>query len=205
MVCERKLGSWGILSEFSRVDPSSLLSHLRKTEASLGLDCPNREKALWEAQLGGQGVAEKPWKPHFRVSQEWTLKNLELGQTLLPGGLISFSLTFFFSPKTEPKAEMSEHKPRSNRVEGPQKEPVSPGVVDFKVVREELRTAKPKTPGTYHFGRLSHNSFFSRHHPHPHRVTHIKGRVGGRPGPGEQWRRGALKTWTGKTQPLFLG
>ncbi|XP_054584929.1 protein TBATA [Eptesicus fuscus] len=78
------------------------------------------------------------------------------------------------SPKAEPKAEKSEHKPRSHGVEGPPKEPVVPGVVDFKVVREELRTAKPETPGTYHFGRLSHNSFFSRHHPHPHRVTHIK-------------------------------
>lgn len=160
------------------MDPSSLLRHPRKTEASLGLDGPSRAKAPWEAQLGGQGVAEKPWKPHFRVSQERTLKSPELGQTLLPGGLISFSLTFFFSPKAEPKAEKSEHKPRSHGVEGPQKEPVVPGVVDFKVVREELRTAKAETPGTYHFGRLSHNSFFSRHHPHPHRVTHIKGRVG---------------------------
>lgn len=160
------------------MDPSSLLRHPRKTEASLGLDCPNREETLGEAQLGGQGVAEKPWKPHFRVSQEWTLRSPELGQTPLPGGLISFSLTFFFSPKAEPKAEKSEHKPRSQGVEGPQRGPVVPGVVDFKVVYEKLRTVKPEIPGTYRFGRLSHNSFFSRHHPHPHRVTHIKGRVG---------------------------
>ncbi|XP_023619351.1 protein TBATA [Myotis lucifugus] len=82
------------------------------------------------------------------------------------------------SPKAEPKAEKSEHKPRSYGVEGPQKEPVVPGVVDFKVVREELRTAKPETPNAYHFGRLSHSSFFSRHHPHPHRVTHIKDLTG---------------------------
>lgn len=178
MVCERKLGSRGILPEFSQMDSSSLLRHLRKTEASLGLDCPNREEILWEAQLGGRRGAEKPWKPHFRVSQEWTLKSPKLGQTLLPGGLISFSLTFFFSPKAEPKAEKSEQKPRSQGVEGPQKEPVVTGIVDFKVIREEMRTAKPETPNTYHFGRLSHNSFFSRHHPHPHRVTHIKGKTG---------------------------
>ncbi|XP_059518449.1 protein TBATA [Myotis daubentonii] len=82
------------------------------------------------------------------------------------------------SPKAEPKAEKSEHKPRSHGVEGPQKEPVVPGIVDFKVVREELRNPKPESPNTYHFGRLSHNSFFSRHHPHPHRVTHIKDLTG---------------------------
>nr|KAF6322927.1 thymus, brain and testes associated [Pipistrellus kuhlii] len=82
------------------------------------------------------------------------------------------------SPKAEPKAEKSEHKPRSQGVEGPQRGAVVPGVVDFKVVYEKLRPAKPETPGTYRFGRLSHNSFFSRHHPHPHRVTHIKDFMG---------------------------
>uniref|UniRef100_A0A3Q1CAI5 Thymus, brain and testes associated n=1 Tax=Amphiprion ocellaris TaxID=80972 RepID=A0A3Q1CAI5_AMPOC len=30
------------------------------------------------------------------------------------------------------------------------------------------------------FGALSHHSFFSRHNPHPHRVTHIQG-LNGRP------------------------
>ncbi|KAL8616967.1 hypothetical protein ACOMHN_041885 [Nucella lapillus] len=31
-------------------------------------------------------------------------------------------------------------------------------------------------PGTgYRFGQLSHNSFFTRHNPHPHRVRHLKG------------------------------
>uniref|UniRef100_A0A3B3S4N3 Thymus, brain and testes associated n=1 Tax=Paramormyrops kingsleyae TaxID=1676925 RepID=A0A3B3S4N3_9TELE len=29
--------------------------------------------------------------------------------------------------------------------------------------------------GAHRFGSLSHHSFFSRHNPHPHRVTHIQG------------------------------
>uniref|UniRef100_A0A8C7K0A7 Uncharacterized protein n=1 Tax=Oncorhynchus kisutch TaxID=8019 RepID=A0A8C7K0A7_ONCKI len=31
------------------------------------------------------------------------------------------------------------------------------------------------TRGSPRFGALSHHSFFSRHNPHPHRVTHIQG------------------------------
>ena len=29
--------------------------------------------------------------------------------------------------------------------------------------------------GGYRFGKLSHNSFFTRHNPHPVRVRHMKG------------------------------
>ncbi|XP_077897088.1 protein TBATA isoform X3 [Ictidomys tridecemlineatus] len=36
-----------------------------------------------------------------------------------------------------------------------------------------MRSPKATPSGTYRFGRLSHHSFFSRHHPHPHHVTHI--------------------------------
>ncbi|KAM8774519.1 protein TBATA [Rhynchonycteris naso] len=78
------------------------------------------------------------------------------------------------SPRAELKVEKSEHRPRSHGVNELQKELVLPGIVDFKVVREALRIPKPQIPGTYHFGRLSHHSFFSRHHPHPQHVTHIQ-------------------------------
>ncbi|XP_075698874.1 protein TBATA isoform X2 [Rhinoderma darwinii] len=34
---------------------------------------------------------------------------------------------------------------------------------------------RPPTKSNPRFGNLSHHSFFSRHNPHPHRVTHIQG------------------------------
>ncbi|XP_045424340.1 protein TBATA [Lemur catta] len=77
------------------------------------------------------------------------------------------------SPKAEPKPEKkSEQRPQSHREDGPQKELVIPGIVDFELIRKALRTPKAQTPGAYRFDRLSHHSFFSRHHPHPQRVTH---------------------------------
>lgn len=103
---------------------------------------------------------------------------------MLPGGSISFSLTFSFSPRAELKPEKkSGHRPRSHGDGGPQKELMIPGIVDFQLIQTALRTPKPQTPGTYRFGRLSHHSFFSRHHPHPQRVTHIRGRSGVSRGP----------------------
>uniref|UniRef100_A0A667XL35 Thymus, brain and testes associated n=1 Tax=Myripristis murdjan TaxID=586833 RepID=A0A667XL35_9TELE len=39
---------------------------------------------------------------------------------------------------------------------------------------------KMVTKSSPRFGTLSHHSFFSRHNPHPHRVTHIQG-LNGRP------------------------
>jgi len=43
---------------------------------------------------------------------------------------------------------------------------------------ESFRKSRPNTQGGggYRFGQLSHNSFFTRHNPHPARVRHIKGR-----------------------------
>ncbi|XP_018891167.3 protein TBATA isoform X23 [Gorilla gorilla gorilla] len=83
------------------------------------------------------------------------------------------------SPKAELKLEKkSGCKPRSPRDSGPQKELVIPGIVDFEWIRRALRTPKPQTPGTYCFGRLSHHSFFSRHHPHPQHVTHVQDLTG---------------------------
>ncbi|KAL2769797.1 protein TBATA isoform b [Daubentonia madagascariensis] len=78
------------------------------------------------------------------------------------------------SPKAELKPEKkSGQRPRSHGDDKPEKELVIPGIVDFELIREALKTPKAQTPGAYRFGRLSHHSFFSRHHPHPQRVTHI--------------------------------
>ncbi|XP_004383319.1 protein TBATA [Trichechus manatus latirostris] len=83
------------------------------------------------------------------------------------------------SPKAEPKTEKkSGPRPRSHGDSGPQRELVIPGIVDFELTQEAVRTPKPQTPGAYRFGRLSHHSFFSRHHPHPQRVTHIQDLTG---------------------------
>ncbi|XP_051009066.1 protein TBATA [Acomys russatus] len=82
-------------------------------------------------------------------------------------------------PLASPKAELGPEKkpepfPRSHGDVGFQKEPVVPGIVDFELTQEEVKTSKPQTPSAYRFGRLSHHSFFSRHHPQPQRVTHIQ-------------------------------
>ncbi|XP_075866191.1 protein TBATA isoform X3 [Microcebus murinus] len=83
------------------------------------------------------------------------------------------------SPKAEPKLEKkSGQRPRSHEEDGPQKDQVTPGVMDLELAPEALRTPNDQTPGAYRFGRLSHHSFFSRHHPHPQRVTHIPDTTG---------------------------
>ncbi|XP_049999764.1 protein TBATA isoform X4 [Alexandromys fortis] len=84
------------------------------------------------------------------------------------------------SPKAEPEPEKKpEHFPKSHGDVGFQKEPVVPGIVDFELIQEELKTSsKPQTPSAYRFGRLSHHSFFSRHHPQPQHVTHIQDLTG---------------------------
>ncbi|KAL6048700.1 hypothetical protein STEG23_004573 [Scotinomys teguina] len=76
------------------------------------------------------------------------------------------------SSKPEPERK-PEPFPRSHGDVGFQKELVVPGVVDFELIQEDLKTFKPQTPSAYRFGRLSHHSFFSRNHPQPQRVTHI--------------------------------
>ncbi|XP_026261622.2 protein TBATA [Urocitellus parryii] len=78
------------------------------------------------------------------------------------------------SPKAELNLEKKpRHWPQSLGDSGPQKELVVPGIVDLELTREKMRSPKAMSSGTYRFGRLSHHSFFSRHHPHPHHVTHI--------------------------------
>ncbi|XP_019567977.2 protein TBATA isoform X1 [Rhinolophus sinicus] len=86
-------------------------------------------------------------------------------------------------PRMSPRAELkpekkSGHRPRGHEDNRPQKELMVPGIVDFEVIREALRTPKAPDPGTYRFGRLSHHSFFSRHHPHPQHVAHIQDLTG---------------------------
>ncbi|XP_004680858.1 PREDICTED: protein TBATA [Condylura cristata] len=86
-------------------------------------------------------------------------------------------------PLVSPKAELKpvkkpEDKPRSQVDDGPQKELVTPGTVDFEPIQEPPKPPKTQSPGAYRFGRLSHHSFFSRHHPHPQRVTHIQDLTG---------------------------
>ncbi|XP_075389542.1 protein TBATA [Tenrec ecaudatus] len=82
------------------------------------------------------------------------------------------------SPKVEAKAKKPGPRARHQGDSGPQKELVVPGIVDFELAQEAVRTPKPQTPGAYRFGRLSHHSFFSRHHPHPQHVTHIQDLTG---------------------------
>lgn len=44
-------------------------------------------------------------------------------------------------------------------------------------LRFSVQALRPGSKSTARFGSLSHHSFFSRHNPHPHRVTHIQGKV----------------------------
>ncbi|CAL1527451.1 unnamed protein product [Lymnaea stagnalis] len=46
-------------------------------------------------------------------------------------------------------------------------------VVNVDTYKKDDR--RPQTSGGYRFGQLSHNSFFTRHNPHPTRVRHFKG------------------------------
>nr|XP_060498492.1 protein TBATA isoform X2 [Panthera onca] len=79
------------------------------------------------------------------------------------------------SPRAHLKPEKKlGHSPRSHGNGRPRKELMIPGIVDFQLIQAALRTPKAQSPGAYRFGRLSHHSFFSRHHPHPQHVTHIQ-------------------------------
>uniref|UniRef100_A0A8C3SIV9 Thymus, brain and testes associated n=1 Tax=Chelydra serpentina TaxID=8475 RepID=A0A8C3SIV9_CHESE len=42
-------------------------------------------------------------------------------------------------------------------------------------LRFSMEAMRPQSKNNSRFGNLSHHSFFSRHNPHPHRVTHIQG------------------------------
>lgn len=141
----------------------------------------------------------KSRKPDFRGSlRNGLCVRHQVGWALLPGGSICFPSTLSFSPGAELKPEKSGCRPRSHGDGGPRKELLIPGIADIELIQEALRTPKAQTPGAYRFGRLSHHSFFSRHHPHPQHVTHIQGRGEGRPGPGQWWGRvHGLLNWKG--------
>ncbi|XP_058527492.1 protein TBATA isoform X6 [Ochotona princeps] len=103
-----------------------------------------------------------PPGPRARVAHHCILARADWPLPLPPG------------PKAELKPEKKGPRPQSQGDGGPQRELVIPGVVDFELTPEPVTTSKPQTPGSYRFGRLSHHSFFSRHHPHPQHVTHIQ-------------------------------
>ncbi|XP_007902803.1 protein TBATA isoform X2 [Callorhinchus milii] len=51
-----------------------------------------------------------------------------------------------------------------------------PGTVTLNSpLRSSAEAERPQSKSTSRFGVLSHHSFFSRHNPHPQRVTHING------------------------------
>ncbi|XP_054948309.1 protein TBATA isoform X6 [Pan paniscus] len=145
--------------------------------ADYPLMSPRSLRGEWRMEQETQGPSQ--WSPQRVRGQHALLStsrvHLYSKRTPFSQGHREKGMQTAISPKAELKLEKkSGHKPRSPRDSGPQKELVIPGIVDFERIRRALRTPKPQTPGTYCFGRLSHHSFFSRHHPHPQHVTHIQ-------------------------------
>ncbi|XP_016817988.1 protein TBATA isoform X14 [Pan troglodytes] len=149
--------------------------------ADYPLMSPRSLRGEWRMEQETQGPSQ--WSPQRVRGQHALLStsrvHLYSKRTPFSQGHREKGMQTAISPKAELKLEKkSGHKPRSPRDSGPQKELVIPGIVDFERIRRALRTPKPQTPGTYCFGRLSHHSFFSRHHPHPQHVTHIQDLTG---------------------------
>uniref|UniRef100_A0A8C0NA68 Thymus, brain and testes associated n=1 Tax=Canis lupus familiaris TaxID=9615 RepID=A0A8C0NA68_CANLF len=132
---------------------------------------PGREVWAKTAWRGGPGAGGLPIAGFSWAANSW----LGVRSSLC----LPLPLEVYISPRAELKPEKkSGHRPRSHGDNGPQKELMIPGIVDFQLIQTALKTPKPQTPGAYRFGRLSHHSFFSRHHPHPQRVTHIQDLTG---------------------------
>ncbi|XP_046364997.2 uncharacterized protein LOC124141135 [Haliotis rufescens] len=55
------------------------------------------------------------------------------------------------------------------------RDPVANGVPVSADAFRKTTLQRPATHSGYRFGKLSHNSFFTRHNPHPNRVRHLKG------------------------------
>ncbi|XP_055209548.2 protein TBATA isoform X18 [Gorilla gorilla gorilla] len=145
--------------------------------AEYPLMSPRSLRGEWRMEQETQGPSQ--WSPQRVWGQHALLStsrvHLYSKRTPFSQGHREKGMQTAISPKAELKLEKkSGCKPRSPRDSGPQKELVIPGIVDFEWIRRALRTPKPQTPGTYCFGRLSHHSFFSRHHPHPQHVTHVQ-------------------------------
>nr|XP_055209531.1 protein TBATA isoform X6 [Gorilla gorilla gorilla] len=149
--------------------------------AEYPLMSPRSLRGEWRMEQETQGPSQ--WSPQRVWGQHALLStsrvHLYSKRTPFSQGHREKGMQTAISPKAELKLEKkSGCKPRSPRDSGPQKELVIPGIVDFERIRRALRTPKPQTPGTYCFGRLSHHSFFSRHHPHPQHVTHVQDLTG---------------------------
>lgn len=68
----------------------------------------------------------------------------------------------------------------SNGFDGVVSPPVHPPFplskwTEFDGAAEAVASKPPAIRGNHRFGSVSYNSFFSRHNPHPFRVTHLKG------------------------------
>ncbi|XP_046550034.1 protein TBATA-like [Haliotis rubra] len=55
------------------------------------------------------------------------------------------------------------------------RDPVANGVPVSANAYRKTSLPRPATHSGYRFGQMSHNSFFTRHNPHPNRVRHLKG------------------------------
>ncbi|XP_004615481.1 protein TBATA [Sorex araneus] len=83
------------------------------------------------------------------------------------------------SPSVAPKSEKKpEPRPRSHRDVRPSTDLVTPGTSNFTRIHKE--SPRTNSSSSCRFGSLSHHSFFSRHHPHPQHVGHIRDLTGNR-------------------------
>ncbi|XP_072484790.1 protein TBATA isoform X5 [Notamacropus eugenii] len=65
-------------------------------------------------------------------------------------------------------------KPRSCSTSRPKEIMLTPKKAEICLL-ERPRVSRSRSQSTPRFGQLSHNAFFSRHNPHPHRISHIQG------------------------------
>ncbi|XP_072484787.1 protein TBATA isoform X2 [Notamacropus eugenii] len=64
-------------------------------------------------------------------------------------------------------------KPRSCSTSRPKEIMLTPKKAEICLL-ERPRVSRSRSQSTPRFGQLSHNAFFSRHNPHPHRISHIQ-------------------------------
>ncbi|XP_038600137.1 protein TBATA isoform X2 [Tachyglossus aculeatus] len=91
-----------------------------------------------------------------------------------------------FSPPQVADKSLKEQSPGpgSGSGSGPGSSPLRRKEAELLREKLDLMVPPPSAPrpppsqSASRFGRLSHHSFFSRHNPHPHRVTHIQGLSG---------------------------
>lgn len=159
------------------MDPGSLLRHRRKTEGSPGLD-GMAEKGPWERPAQCHGVAVesvKQFSEYLRNGLPWGSG----GHWCLRAPFASPWPPLPLVQRLSRNRKRVRCRPRSHGDSGPQKEPMIPGIMDFKLIREAVRTSKPQTPSAYRFGRSATTpSSPGCTTPQPQHVTHIQGRLG---------------------------